>query len=303
MQTSELPAIMLEGKQALTPQDLGEIIEAFNEVTARLVKTHETLQAQVVQLKQELSEANEQVERSRRLAALGEMAAGISHEVRNPLGSILLYARMLQNDLSEQPGPKSIADKIAGAVQRLDAVVSDVLAFSREMRIRSSEIDACELIRGALESARGPGPEWRDVQVSLPSDTATLVGDSGLLQQALVNLIRNAVQAMQGDRETPGSGRAKHLSIELDRQSVRLDDGASVAMHVIRVLDTGPGLPPGAGERLCNPFYTTRQTGTGLGLSIVHRIVDAHHGRLVIRNREHAGAVVGAVVELMVPVG
>src|SRR6185295_5586605 len=99
-----------------------------------LQSTHESLREQVSRLQAELSEANAQVERSKRLAALGEMAAGIAHEVRNPLGSIRLYARMLEQDLADRPAERSIATKIASAVGGLDGVVGDVLSFARDAK-------------------------------------------------------------------------------------------------------------------------------------------------------------------------
>src|SRR5687767_8545993 len=98
-------------ESAMTPAELAGLMSAFNEVTGRLQQTHETLQREVVRLRGELREANEQLERSRRLAALGEMAAGIAHEVRNPLGSIGLYARMLEQDLSDRPAERATAVK------------------------------------------------------------------------------------------------------------------------------------------------------------------------------------------------
>src|SRR5262249_42196179 len=119
----------------VTPAELAELMATFNEVTGRLQGTHESLKREVVRLQGELRDANEQLQRSRRLAALGEMAAGIAHEVRNPLGSIRLYARMLEHDLVDRPQERSVATKIAAAVHGLDGVVGDVLSFAREARV------------------------------------------------------------------------------------------------------------------------------------------------------------------------
>lgn len=305
LKASPLPTIVSpNGGPGISPADLGQLIEAFNDVTGRLVKTHEDLQSQVLQLKTELEAANEQVERSRRLAALGEMAAGISHEVRNPLGSILLYARMLQQDLAKQPPSRTIADKIVGAVQRLDAVVGDVLAFSREMRLRPVELDAREALESALEASRGPGPEWDGLEVAGPSGNQTIHADPGLLQQALINLIRNAVQAMAGEDTDPTAAlrRPRRLELEVAQSELRLESGSVKPMVALRVLDSGPGVPEAMAERLFNPFFTTRAAGTGLGLAIVHRIIDAHGGRISLRNRTNAtGRVTGAAVEIMLP--
>lgn len=289
-----------EATAGLSAGDLAQLMSTFNEVTGRLVATHEALTAQVATLQSELSEANRQVERSRRLAALGEMAAGIAHEVRNPLGSIMLYARMLEQDLAGMPEAKSLAGKIAGAVSRLNAVVTDVLAFSREQRLRLEDVAADELMRSALESAQGEEAIWRGIEVRGPDAThpATLVRcDPGLLHQALVNVIRNGAEAIGCDRR---AGRAGVLLLEAGIRPCRMADGGVRDMVVMAVRDSGPGFPPETAERLCNPFFTTRAAGTGLGLSIVQRIVDAHGGRLSLRNEVgDEGVVRGAVVELM----
>lgn len=286
------------GEGGLSPGDLSHLLGAFNEVTARLTQTHEALQARVEQLQRELREANEAVERSRHLAMLGEMAAGIAHEVRNPLGSIGLYARMLQEDLADQPAPRATAAKIGAAVQRLNAVVGDVLAFARPVQVQSAEHDARELLEGALHAARGGGPEWAGLRVVLSEaggvrKPVLVRGDANLLHQALVNVIGNAVSVMH---EHGCATRVLYLGST--RRRVR-ESGAGPArmMSVLTVRDTGPGIDPEVLPRIFQPFFTTRAAGTGLGLAIVHRIMDAHGGRVTIRNHEEGGA----VVELMVP--
>lgn len=288
----------------LSPGELASFMGAFNEAAARLQATHEALHAEVQTLKAELQEANQQVERSRRLAALGEMAAGISHEVRNPLGSIRLYARMLQQDLADRPESCGVARKIADAVTRLDAVVGDVLAFAREMRLRPMSVDAFELLREALAASRADSPQWSGIEVRLGAEKAgpQVMCDPVLMHQALINVIRNAVEAMH---ELP-AGAPRVLTLEAKARLVRhpgpsgAPGGGQSAMTAFIVRDSGPGIPPDVAERLFNPFFTTRATGTGLGLAIVHRIVDAHGGRTVIRNVRGPGKP-GTAVELLIP--
>jgi signal transduction histidine kinase len=285
----------------MSREELAQLLAAFNEVTDRLTLTHESLQAEVTKLRAELQEANRQVERSKHLALLGEMAAGIAHEVRNPLGSILLYARMLQQDLATQPGPKGVADKIAGGVQKLEAVVGDVLAFSRESRLKVIPLDACDVLAAAASVAQGDGPQWQGVQVRVVADPLEISADPGQIQQVLVNVIRNGVEAMH---EHPRPDKARDRVIDLDARKVRVrrPDGTSVSMAALRVKDSGPGIPPDAAEKIFTPFFTTRASGTGLGLAIVHRIMDAHGGRVSIRNwSRRDGSVGGAVVELLLP--
>lgn len=278
----------------LRQEDLGELLSAFNEATSRLHGAHEALRAEVARLQGELREANEQLERSRRLAALGEMAAGIAHEVRNPLGSIRLYARMLVQDLADRPGEQRVAEKIGAAVRGLDAVVGDVLNFARELRIRPTVAFARALLEGAAEEALA-GDAAGEIRVELDApDDAVLECDEQLVHRALVNVVRNAVEAMRSPAD-PDAARPAVLSLRAHAAS---GDAESIAL-VIR--DSGPGIPPGAIERIFNPFFTTRATGTGLGLAIVHRIVDAHGGSIRVRNIVDSDATLGAEVELILP--
>ncbi len=265
------------------PGELAELLGAFNDVTGRLQRTHERLQREVAGLKRELSEANEQLSRSRRLAALGEMAAGIAHEVRNPLSSIRLYARMLEQDLIDRPEQRSIAGRIGAAVHGLDAVVGDVLNFARELRVCPEAVSAPDLIGRALDAcagdAGGAGILRREVEgVRVHCDPA-------LAHTAVVNVIRNAYQAMA---ERPRATGERHQLI-LDAREEAGEDG--VRGVAIVVADTGPGVTDDLIDRMFNPFFTTRAAGTGLGLAIVHRIVDAHGGRIAVRNGRGGGAV------------
>ena len=116
---------------ALDSADLAELMGAFNDVAAKLQESNQMLTAEVTRLSGELRDANEQLMRSKRLAALGEMAAGIAHEIRNPLGSIGLYAEMLRDDLADRPEQRTCANKIGAAVTGLNRIVTDVLTFSR----------------------------------------------------------------------------------------------------------------------------------------------------------------------------
>jgi signal transduction histidine kinase len=272
---------------AMTPADLAELMGAFNEVTGRLQQTHESLEREVVRLKEELRAANEQLERSRRLAALGEMAAGIAHEVRNPLGSIGLYARMLEQDLADRPEQARTAGKIGSAVRGLNAVVGDVLSFARESRVTPDVLDGGELLEQAAEACLAEARTG--VRVECRGAGLAVWGDGVLLRQALVNIVRNALQAME-EAPAPGGGHA----LLLEARAAGRGETALV------VSDTGPGVSRETIERMFNPFFTTRKTGTGLGLAIVHRIVDAHGGRVAVRNREDAGAR-GAVFEIVLP--
>jgi len=273
--------------------DLGELLAAFNEVTARLQSTHEALTAEVARLQGELRSANHRLRRAQELAALGEMAAGIAHEIRNPLGSIRLYARALEEDLTAMPDQHTLARKIGGAVRGLDAIVSDVLTFSREIRVQARPVDVADLIDRAVASCADLLEETGARVVTPTEDAdAQALCDPFLTHQALTNIVRNALEAVAevgGERE---------VRIDAARCSAQRAVGAPRAMVTLTVHDTGPGVPKDVMERMFNPFFTTRSAGTGLGLAIVHRIADAHDGRVTVRNHDDGGA----VVELMLPV-
>lgn len=298
----EAPVSAAANAGAVAPSDLAELMSTFNEVTSRLHRTHEALNREVARLRAELAEANEQLQRGRRLAALGEMAAGIAHEVRNPLGSIGLYARMLEQDLGDRPDQRAIAGKIASAVIGLNGVVGDVLSFARDVRVTPEAAASDEMLERALRSC-GPVPSWLRVVRRGGAEEGAGVEtwcDGSLMHQALVNIVRNAIEAMEEAREAGGEGEQV---LVLDAAEAVGHDGKPAT--VLTVGDTGPGVSREAIDRMFNPFFTTRKSGTGLGLAIVHRIVDAHGGRIVVWNNADrvpgVGGVRGATFEVVIP--
>jgi signal transduction histidine kinase len=257
--------------------ELGRIILAYSEVTEKLQQSHEQLLQTVATLQEELSEKNKLLERKERLAALGEMAAGMAHEIRNPLGGIQLYASLLAKDVAAMGPSLQLVNKISGGVRRLEGLVSQVLHFTRESQVTRSETELADLIATALELAQ-PRIAERRIAVEI-SGVSSLVAriDEHLLGQAVLNLILNAVEAMDhggkllihlGAGEDAGDGRQMKLTIR----------------------DSGPGIPIAILDRIFNPFFTTKDTGTGLGLAIVHRIVDAHEGTITATNPPGGGA-------------
>jgi len=272
--------------------ELPELLRMFNEVSARLSDTHRRLEGRVAGLQRELADAQEGLRRSRALAALGEMAAGIAHEVRNPLASIALHAEVLREDLADQPAQCDLLDKIARAITRLDSIVGDVLRFARSAHGESRLVRACEPVDEALSACRAEITEARvQIECCVPA-SIEVVCDPTALVQALVNLTRNAVEAMG---ESPVSDRRLHIDVS-ERERLGAD-GRRARMTVFGVEDSGPGFDPAVVDRAFTPFVTTRATGTGLGLAIVHRIADAHRGAVRIER----GANGGARVEFMLP--
>ncbi|MEM6551928.1 MAG: ATP-binding protein [Planctomycetota bacterium] len=286
--------------------ELAEIIAAYNAVTEKLQHSHHTLQNQVLRLREELTSANAQLQRSKRLAALGEMAAGIAHEIRNPLAAIQLYTTLALEDLippttHETPpiaaGPPARSRaaetpshpaaphlrKIADAIAGMGTIVNDVLAFAKELKPQPRVIPAGQAFARVLDAHR---PAIRDakLRVHTTGDGHAIHADPDLLHQALLNLVRNAVDAMTAHPHDDDQPHTLTLAAQPDPDAP--------AGSTLTLTDTGPGLAPDTIDRLFNPFFTTRASGTGLGLAIVHRILDAHAGSVTAHNHPiHHGAV------------
>lgn len=258
-------------------EELGRIIMAYSEVTEKLQQSHDKLEQTVRTLRDELSEKSRLLERRNRLAALGEMAAGMAHEIRNPLGGIQLYASLLAKDVSDRPPSLQLVQKISAGVKRLEGLVSQVLQFTREIRASTVAADLADVVQDALSLAQDriaaksihmtvAGPESMPVRI-----------DPLLMSQAALNLVLNAVEAM---------GEGGTLRVTYGPPAA----GAKGRQLQLVVEDDGPGIPSAILDRIFNPFFTTRDTGTGLGLAIVHRIIEAHEGSITAANREEGGA-------------
>jgi signal transduction histidine kinase len=273
----ETPAAPTTSDHARRIEELGRIILAYSEVTEKLQQSHSQLTETVQLLREELSEKNRQLERRNRLAALGEMAAGMAHEIRNPLGGIQLYSSMLAKDLADRPDALLIVKKISGGVRRLEALVSQVLQFSREIRAHVTQIDLREIVEQAIELA-SQQLESRDVRCEMTGPRQMPVMADGLLiGQAVLNLILNSAEAIHG-------GGAITITF-----GAPPNESDAKQFH-LTVRDSGPGIPPQILDRIFNPFFTTKETGTGLGLAIVHRVVEAHDGTILATNIEGGGA-------------
>ncbi len=263
--------------------ELGRLVTAYHHASEQLRVSHEVLLQQVGQLQDQLASTDAQLQRSQRLAALGEMAAGIAHEVRNPLAAIQLYTNDLLailNSIGEGGCPETtdaieVTHHIDAAVRGLDRLVGDVLSFARELRPMIRPCNARDVIRQALNLAH-PGFDERQVRIVCEGDLdREISADFDLLQQALLNLFRNAAEALA---DTP------------DERVVRIGVAGDDNWATIAVSDTGPGIASSVIERIFNPFVSTRDAGTGLGLAIVHRIADAHGGTIAAENPPEGGA-------------
>ncbi len=235
----------------------------------------------IVQDITELKQLEEEAERNDRLRAMGEMAAGIAHEIRNPLASIELFASVMKKDSKGDPEKIKLADHIVSGVKNMDRIISSLLLFAKSPEPSRQQCNINDLLRGILESNTGlQAPDNVTLYCDYCKDEPLAQGDKELLQQAFLNFLRNAVQAM------PDGGDLK-LRIEKNRSS----DDNTYHRHFITttISDTGVGISPGDRENIFNPFFSTKDKGTGLGLAIAHNIVKAHQGTIDVQSREGEG--------------
>ena len=226
------------------------------------------------------SKLYERMKERDRLAALGEMAAGLAHEIRNPLGAIKGAAQLLAPDgqvVADVPAEtREFLAIIVEEVNRLNKVVSSFLDYARPYRGADEPLDINEVVRKTMPLvAEAPGVE---VSTSLMEEMPRVKGDAEQLRQVFLNLAINAVQAMSA-QERPGK-----LTIST---ATRKGGGrkAPAKFIEVRFRDTGPGIPPADMKHLFIPFFTTKEKGTGLGLPISQRIVENHGGRIEVRSR------------------
>jgi len=273
---------VLESRQApMSLEDFRGILQAYQQATEQLKDSHDRLMNEVARLRVELARKNQQLERRKRLAALGEMAAGVAHEIRNPLGSIQLNTDLLARRLAPGSREAGLAEKIGKAVRGLDAIVNDMLTFTRVIEAERAPTRLADLL---AEAAAEIAPRLDEAGVTLDADGLTpeleIPLDGRLFKRVLSNLMLNSVDAMAG----AGGGR---LRVQAERLGPEDDDAFRIVIS-----DTGPGIAPEAirGQKLFNPFFTTKQSGIGLGLAIVHHILEAHGGSITAANRPGGGA-------------
>lgn len=224
----------------------------------------------------EMKALQEQNKRVERLSAMGEMAVELAHEIRNPLGSVELFASLLEKEVSGDL--KRWAENIRIGSQSLNNIVSNMLQFANPLSPTFSEVNAHEIIQDVLAFI-DPIMNQRRVRIvkQLKADSPVILADSELLKQLMLNLILNAMNAM------PSEG-----SLLVQTQNVRRLNGRIKGLE-LKIQDSGVGIPPENLSRIFDPFFTTNKKGTGLGLSVVHQIVKQHSGNIRVSSEINRG--------------
>lgn len=254
---------------------IGRMGSTVRRVADKLRADRLQTQAHIEELEQAnraLSETRAGLARSERLATVGRLAAGVAHEIGNPVAAALAYLELL----GKRPGADELLGRVETEVRRVDRIVRDLTDFARPQPMRVGAVAPGAAIDSALRLVT-PQPRWREMQVRVAVEPGlpAVQADEHHLVQVLVNLLINAADACAGEG-----------MVELRAQR----QGDAV---VLEVADDGPGIAPGDAQRVFDPFFTTKPPGegTGLGLSISHRIVEQFGGELTVRPNEPSGAV------------
>jgi signal transduction histidine kinase len=240
----------------------------------------------IAPLRVRLVESEALLERQEKLASLGTLAAGVAHEIRNPLTAIKAWLFMHQKNL--QPGSQEEADAgvIGREIDRLERIVKDFLLFARPSEPHLQVIQAEQPLREVRDLMARPLAR-SNIRLELePSARLSVMADPQQLKQVIINLVQNAADAV---------GQDGSVTLRARLEGSRLSDEEAEAV-ILEVIDTGKGIPPEIEKRLFDPFFSTKESGTGLGLSIAARIVEKHGGALQYQTRANHGTTFGIVL-------
>jgi PAS domain S-box-containing protein len=237
----------------------------------------------------DLTQVEQLEERERlrdRLASLGEMAAGIAHELKNPLAGIEVMAGLLRRQVPDSRDAQSLLADILSEAKLANAIVVEMLEFVRPVRLQVERTDLRDVVQQSVTMAESKVPR-RDVvvRINLQPGLPMIESDHHQLSQVFTNLVANAFEALDGKGQITIS--ATTSAIEADPAFAGIHPPTPAVL--IEVADDGPGVPAELTDRIFNPFFTTKVTGTGLGLAIVRKIIDAHDGRIDVSSTPQTG--------------
>src|SRR5579864_4458520 len=254
------------------------VVNRFVIDSRRQTQRYQELAETLAETNRRLEQAQAEARRSERLAALGQLSAGLAHEIRNPLGVIKGSAEMLTQKLAESnPLATELAGYISSETNRLSALVTRFLDFARPLHADLAPRELPAILDRALNDV---AQFWKGAPVQIEKKYETNLPpvplDEGLAEQAFINIIQNAYDVMSS------SGGVLRVSAQRAHRDVR--DRGRVDGVEVRIADSGPGIPPELREQIFNPFVTTKKAGVGLGLSIVSKIIDGHRGSIRVES-------------------
>jgi len=253
--------------EVLGQDEFGRLAGDFNAMVERLAEAQAELERY----------HDQRMERAEALANLGELAAGLAHEIKNPLAGIAGAMQILSSDLAPGDPKREVFEEIAVQVRRIEKTVTDLLSFARPQRMEFSPVNLNEVTKAALFLVR---QHSEAKQITFQEDLAPTLplvhADPRQIQQVFLNLILNAVQAMLG------GGKVTVRTQGIKRETPRPPEGPRSVVQA-EVEDTGPGIPEDVLSHIFEPFFTTKHKGTGLGLAIVRRIVSEHNGEIKVK--------------------
>lgn len=254
---------------------IGFLAYRVAEAKGKEARRYQEVAEQLAAANQSLKEAEAAVNRSERLAALGQMSAGLAHELRNPLGTIRASAEMLRkSNTAGNPVAAELADFIASEADRTNSLITRFLEFARPLEIHAQKADLADVLDRAVEQfQRGASGSRVSIYKNYSPDILPFPFDAELMERVFFNLIANAAEASPPDGAVTVKTRPAGENAE------------------ISVIDRGAGIDPKDRESIFNPFFTTKSEGVGLGLAIVSQIVDQHGGTMSVESELGKGSV------------
>jgi signal transduction histidine kinase len=250
--------------------ELTSVMERFLAQSGELEFAYKALEMQAEQIQK----MQEEIHQSRVLSALGEMAATVAHEIRNPLGGIAGYASLLARSIPPEDPKRKYVDKIIGGISSLNKIVSNLLVYTRKRNLQKQSTDLVAWAEAILSHAEIEiEKEKKKVRIErdFPAEPLNAKIDSEKLQQVMLNLLINGIQAIEAEGKI-------FVSIKLNGKAAE-----------ITVADTGKGIDQEHLKNIFTPFFTTKEQGTGLGLAIVKKIVDLHEGEISVQSEPNKG--------------
>ncbi|MBI4873894.1 MAG: hypothetical protein HY822_04585 [Acidobacteria bacterium] len=254
---------------------VGYVTHTLAEASREQARRHRTAAEQLAEANISLHAAEAAVRRSERLAALGQMAAGLAHELRNPLGTMRASAEMLVRTVAaENEVAREVAGFISSEVDRTNSLITRFLDFARPLKLRRASVEVHEIIDRAVAQLELHAPPYPvSVFKNYSPDVRPIQAEGELIERVVYNLLLNAAQASPAGGVVTVKTRPVDGSVE------------------ISVIDRGSGIEAGQLENIFNPFFTTKKDGVGLGLAIVQKIVDEHGGKIAVESEPARGSV------------